>query len=139
MAAVEGPQPEAQAVVASAVDESGAETHGVSRRSRGRDEMGPPLPESVSDMVARKEEAAEEDIDQMMALQPERMARLVRVYEKMRPKQVALILGTMPERQASSILQDMKDQSAAKVLAEMEPGKAARMSQLLIRTAGNEL
>lgn len=100
-------------------------------------EMGPPLPDSLRARVDRLESAAEGASDSVVELQPEKMARLVRVYEKMRPKQVALILGTMAERQAAGILRDMKDQSAAKVLAEMEPNKAARMSQLLLRTDRN--
>ncbi|MFH1278418.1 MAG: hypothetical protein ABIK65_08575 [Candidatus Eisenbacteria bacterium] len=134
-AAIEGPMPASVTVAASTGGTGAAETHGVPEEA-DYEMMGPPIPESMRELVNREEEAAEENLDQMMALQPERMARLVRVYEKMRPKQVALILGTMPERQASSILRDMKDQSAAKVLAEMEPNKAARMSQLLIRAAG---
>lgn len=138
-AAASGPVPETGAATAAATPGmDGVETGAVPAEGPG-DVMGPPLPEGMSELVDRREESAGGEVDRMIALQPERMARLVRVYEKMRPKQVALILGTMPERQASSILQDMKDQSAAKVLAEMEPNKAARMSQLLIRVTGNEL
>jgi hypothetical protein len=66
-------------------------------------------------------------------LEQESFLRLVRVYEKMRPKQVAIILTTMPERQAVLILANLRDKQAASVLAEMEPGKAARMSEMLVR------
>ncbi|MCK4546013.1 MAG: hypothetical protein KAW17_01105 [Candidatus Eisenbacteria sp.] len=69
----------------------------------------------------------------VLPFDPSKLARLVAVYEKMRPKQVALILNTMPERQGVMILANMKDKSTAKVLAEMEPSKAARMSELLVR------
>lgn len=71
--------------------------------------------------------------DPLLPFDASKLTRLVRVYEKMRPKPVAMILTTMPERQAVLILANMKDQKAAKVLAEIEPGKAARISDLLMR------
>ena len=79
--------------------------------------------------------AALEDGINEAAHSPEQMARLVRVYEKMRPRQVALILGTMPEPEAVSILAEMKEKQTAKVLAEMDAQKAARISRILMRTA----
>lgn len=72
------------------------------------------------------------DLTPLLPFEPSKLGRLVRVYEKMRPKQVALILSTMPEKQAVLILSNMKDKQTAAVLAEMDPGKAARISQLLM-------
>jgi len=77
-------------------------------------------------------------LEPLLPFDEQKLGRLVSVYEKMRPKQVALILSTMPERQAVMILSRMKDNNAAKVLAELEPGKAARISQVLVNWSGHE-
>ncbi len=68
----------------------------------------------------------------------ERLARLVKVYEKMKPKQVAMILGTMPDSKSAMILATMKDKSAAAVLAAIDPPKAARLSELIVRMTSLE-
>jgi len=97
------------------------------------DTVGPPRPEENG------EEGGEEGEDPYrFPLDGANLARLVKVYEAMRPKQVALILNTMPERQASVIMANMKEKTAASVLAELEPKKAARMSELIVRLGGNE-
>ena len=75
---------------------------------------------------------AAEEIDDKLPFDPEKMAHLVRVYEKMRPKQVGLILNTMPDAQSVVVLSSMRERAAAQVMATMEPSKAARMSQLLV-------
>ncbi len=68
-----------------------------------------------------------------MVVDQEKLARLVKVYEKMRPKQVAVILGTMSIDQAAAILVLMKDKSAAEVLAATEAKRAARISQIMVQ------
>ena len=93
---------------------------------------------STATMEAEEDPAAPTAGAELTSGDAERRARLVRLYEKMRPKQVALILGTMPERDAAVILLEMREKEAAKVLAEMDPSKAARMSQLLMRLTGND-
>ncbi len=82
--------------------------------------------------------ALETDVEPLLPFDENKLARLVRVYEKMRPKQVAIILTTMPDRQVVIILSHMKENKAAQVLAEMEPGKAARISQSLLNWSGEE-
>lgn len=68
-----------------------------------------------------------------MVVDEAKLARLVKVYEKMRPKQVAVILGTMTIEQAAQILVLMKDKSAAAVLAATEAKRAARISQIMVQ------
>ena len=62
------------------------------------------------------------------------LARLVRVYEKMRPKQVAQVFDSLPDEQTVAMLSKMNDRAAAKVIAAMDPTNAARLSQMLVRT-----
>ncbi|MBN1826863.1 MAG: hypothetical protein JW958_11410 [Candidatus Eisenbacteria bacterium] len=97
---------------------------------------GPPWPPEGKHPAGEGGEDEEEPY--RFPLDGENLARLVKVYDAMRPKQVALILNTMPERQASAILANMKEKSAASVLAELEPKKAARMSELIVRVGVNE-
>ena len=133
-------------------------TNATGRRDSLREDTSPPLPEEIvtpatipvtkrgrvvgetdtaQDGRAPQEVAASEDSSKESAkdvgpFDPEKMARLVRVYEKMRPKQVGLILDTMPDAQSVAVLRSMKDRAAAQVMAAMEPSKAARMSRLLV-------
>jgi hypothetical protein len=61
------------------------------------------------------------------------LARMVRVYEKMRPKQVAQVFGSLPDDETVAMLAKMNERVAAKVIAAMEPSDAARLSQMLMR------
>ncbi len=88
--------------------------------------------ESTGIVEADSAAAGEEGLEPLLPFDESKLSRLVRVYEKMRPKQVAVILTTMPDRQVVTILSHMKENKAAQVLAEIEPGKAARISQALM-------
>jgi hypothetical protein len=63
----------------------------------------------------------------------QRLARLVRVYEKMRPKQVAQVFDSLPDEQTVAMLSKMSERAAAKVIAAMQPTNAARLSQMMVR------
>jgi len=63
----------------------------------------------------------------------EGVAHLVRVYEKMRPKQVAQILDALSDENTLAILSGLKDRTAAKVIAGMDPTNAARLSEMLAK------
>lgn len=67
------------------------------------------------------------------ALGSGKLTRMVRVYEKMKPKQVAQILDSLPDQSTVAILDSMSDRAAAKVIAMMDPGNAARLSQVLVQ------
>ncbi len=71
--------------------------------------------------------------ESLLPYDPAKLSRLVKVYDKMRPKQVATILSTMPDRQAAQILGSMKDKTAAQTLAAITPKRAARLSELIVR------
>lgn len=109
-----------------------------SDRPEDMETVGPPAPGAGPEGGVTQAEADAGEGPDEFTMDPERLKRLVKVYEKMRPKQVALILNTMQERQAVRILRGMKEKVAGKVFAEMEPKKVARMSQLLIRVNDNE-
>lgn len=71
--------------------------------------------------------------EQELPFDKEKLSRLVKVYEKMRAKQVAMILNTMSESKSAMILANMKDKNAAEVLAAIDADKAARLSELIVR------
>jgi hypothetical protein len=100
----------------------------------GPEEAGTSLAPAESDSAGAGGEVGEP----LLPFDETKLARLVRVYEKMRPKQVAIILMTMPDQQAVTILSHMKENKAAQVLAEMEAGKAARISQALVNWSDDE-
>lgn len=106
---------------------------GLHNLPRGADE---PAAEAVT---ARDEEfpgadtPAEDTAPTPPAEEPQ-LARLVRVYEKMRPKQVAQVFDSLPDEQTVAMLSKMNDRAAAKVIAAMDPTNAARLSQMLVRT-----
>jgi hypothetical protein len=123
-----------------AVDRPNPERVAADSSSAPNDSLGPAA--ASSDSLGPAEHPAgapaEAPVDALLPFDEAKLSRLVKVYEKMRPKQVALILGTMADRQALLILTHMKDKDAAEVLAELEPGKAARISQILVNWSGNE-
>jgi hypothetical protein len=96
--------------------------------------------EAGSDLVlgAAPDSNGVKPADPLLPCDAAQLTRLVSVYEKMKPRHVALIINTMSEKQGVTILSYMKAKAAAAVLAEMDPGKAARMSQLLLRWSDDE-
>jgi hypothetical protein len=75
-----------------------------------------------------------EDTSAPSPADPQQLVRLVRVYEKMRPKQVAQVFDSLPDDQTVAMLSKMSERAAAKVIAAMEPTNAARLSQMMVRT-----
>ena len=117
-----------------------------SAAARG-DATGSP-PSSGADSLAATARAPEGAVQQVAGAAPstseddvsreDKLARLVRVYEQMRAKQVALILNTMPDDESAAILERMPERTAAKVMAGMSPEKAARMSRILVESDGHD-
>jgi flagellar motility protein MotE (MotC chaperone) len=79
-------------------------------------------------------ESPAEDTAPAPAAEGPQLARLVRVYEKMRPKQVAQVFDSLPDEQTVAMLSKMNERAAAKVIAAMDPANAARLSQMLVET-----
>ncbi len=117
-------------------DASGASTTTPSTTTAGSDSLAAPMsPEGATQAVAGAAAAAGDEDE---VSRDEKLERLVRVYEQMRAKQVALILNTMPDDESAAILAAMKERTAAKILAGMSPEKAARMSRLLVESEGHD-
>ncbi len=76
--------------------------------------------------------------EQNLPFEQEKLTRLVKVYEKMRAKQVAMILDTMSDTKSAMILANMKDKNAAEVLAAIDAKKAARLSELIVRMSTSD-
>ena len=132
----------------------GGTSHAEAPEERGTEEAGavPPEVDTTSSQAKETESSADpagvtgpgsgqsaaEGVEALLPFDESKLSRLVRVYEKMRPKQVAVILTTMPDRQVVTILSHMKENKAAQILGEMEPGKAARISQTLLNWSAYE-
>lgn len=87
----------------------------------------------AAETTAPPDEAEIKTAEQELPFDREKLGRLVKVYEKMRAKQVAMILNTMPDEKAAMILASMKEKNAAEVLAAIEAKRAARLSELIVR------
>ena len=61
----------------------------------------------------------------------EKVQRLARLYEAMKPKDAAVVLEKMDRALALEILAAMKDGKASKVLSAIQPGTAADLSKRL--------
>ncbi len=59
--------------------------------------------------------------------------RLSRVFEKMKPGEIAKVVPEMDEALVVEVLGKLKDKTTAKVLGTIEPEKAARLSEKLAR------
>lgn len=59
------------------------------------------------------------------------LSDIVKTYEKMSPKQAALILIEMEEKMAVDILRNLKGETKAAILEKMPPKQAARFTSLL--------
>ncbi len=82
--------------------------------------------ERLASTLTLADEAADKDV-----------ARLVAVYEKMKPKDAALLFEEMAPDFAAGFLARMKPEAAAAVMAGLEPQKAYTISVLLAgRNAG---
>lgn len=67
------------------------------------------------------------------AVEAEKIAHLVKIYESMPPKDAAARMEQLDEDTAILVLSKMKQRAAAKVLALIEPGLAAGLSRGVIK------
>jgi flagellar motility protein MotE (MotC chaperone) len=61
------------------------------------------------------------------------VARLVSVYEKMRPKDAAAVMSSLDDRVRVPVAAKMKDRALAAVLSAMSPNDARHLTELLAR------
>ncbi|BEU87165.1 hypothetical protein TAMA11512_06290 [Selenomonas sp. TAMA-11512] len=90
---------------------------------------GPVKKESTTRRLTREE--IEKDRQMRLAEEKKRVTKLARVYDQMKPKDAAEVMGNLEDGLAVQILQRMDEGQAAKVLAAMEAGRSAQLTQLL--------
>lgn len=66
------------------------------------------------------------------AKEQERLMKVAKIYEAMRPEEAANTLTKLDERTAVDILGALKPKTAGKILSQMESDKAAALSQKLL-------
>jgi flagellar motility protein MotE (MotC chaperone) len=85
------------------------------------------LKAAIEDLGKRHEGAVKE----REGKDAEKVQRLARLYEAMKPKDAAVVLEKMDRSLALEILAAMKDGKASKVLSAIQPGTAAELSKRL--------
>ena len=81
----------------------------------------------------KKEELIKKIKSLREAVLDEKLARLVRLAEKMPPAEAAAYLSKLDEPTASSILQGMRIRQASKVMSALNPKKAASLSRTYLK------
>ncbi len=75
-------------------------------------------------------------VDEMEA---QRISGLVRVYEKMKPKDAALVMQGLSDETVIAIASKMKDQSLALILAKMDTVRARQITSMLAQIDDNQI
>ncbi len=81
--------------------------------------------------LARQQSALESAFGKAGAVAEEEAMQLVSIYEKMKPKQAALIFDQMPPEIGAGFVRRMRQNSSAQIMANMEPQNAYAISLLL--------
>lgn len=74
----------------------------------------------------------EELLGQQQKVQKERLDRLVKIYETMKPKDAATIFNEMQTEVLLSMLERMSERKMAPIIAAMDPRRARFISTLLV-------
>lgn len=78
-------------------------------------------------------------LGQVDEAEQQRIAGLVRVYEKMKPKDAALVMQGLSDETLIAIASKMKDQSLALILAKMDTLRARQVTSLLAQIDDNQI
>lgn len=90
----------------------------------------------LRDQIARLEElraALEAQLDKRAAVEEERLASLIKIYERMRPKDAAAIFDRLEMPVLLEVVGGMREAKSAPVIAAMDPAKAQRLTTELAR------
>jgi flagellar motility protein MotE (MotC chaperone) len=88
------------------------------------------LKDRLDELAAVRAEL-DEKLASLDAQEEERRVGLVKMTEKMRPKEAAPFFGELDDALAVDILDRMSTSKAGKVLAAMPPDRAARLAEML--------
>lgn len=89
--------------------------------------------EAMKALVKKKQALVEQVKALRETVMQDKLARLVRLAEKMPAPEAAAYLSRLDEPTASSILQGMKVRQASKVMAALHPKKAASLSRTYLK------
>lgn len=78
-------------------------------------------------------------LGQVDAVEAQRLAGLVQVYEKMKPKDAARVMEGLSDEVLINIASRMKNQSLALILAKMDSARARQITTLLAQIDENQL
>ncbi len=96
------------------------------------------LGEKLTELRKLKQQSAQRGAGQRQA-QNEDIARLIAVYDQMKPEQAAMVLSNLPPDFAAQILSRVQPETGARIMASVEPGQAAVLTSYMgaIRASGN--
>lgn len=96
------------------------------------------LAERLVELRKLKQQSVQRDAGQRQA-QNEGIARLIAVYDQMKPEQAAMVLTNLPPDFAAQILARVQPETGARIMASVEPGHAAVLTSYMgaIRATGN--
>ena len=98
-----------------------------------RDEAAEKAKKEAEDKKKVDAEKAKVDDGEEAGRRKEAVERLSRVFEKMKPAEIAKVAPEMDEDLVIEVLGKLKDKTTAKVLGSIDPAKAARLSEKLAR------
>lgn len=94
---------------------------------------------SELDKLTKKLDAQERSVDQKLKklgqVEANRLLGLAKLYDGMKPDQVARMIVKMEDKMIVSILPRMKSANASKILGLLPPERGARISKLMISVA----
>ncbi|MDT1063150.1 hypothetical protein RM190_14830 [Paracoccus sp. CPCC 101403] len=72
-------------------------------------------------------------------VQTDDIARIIALYDQMKPEQAAMVLSNLPPDFAAQILVRVEPQTGARIMASVEPGQAAVLTSYMgaLRAKGN--
>lgn len=88
------------------------------------------LTEKLVELRKLKQQIAQGNQGQSQA-QGEDIARLIAVYDQMKPEQAAMVLSNLPPDFAAQILARVQPETGARIMASVEPGHAAVLTSYM--------
>jgi flagellar motility protein MotE (MotC chaperone) len=85
--------------------------------------------------IERREYKLKQLIEQKNQMESARIASLAKLYDGMKPQQVAPLINRLDDDQAVQVLLKMKSANAAKILGVISPDRAAKLSSKMITLA----
>ncbi|WP_231964653.1 MotE family protein [Paracoccus aminovorans] len=88
------------------------------------------LTEKLVELRKLKQQIGNDDRGYAQA-QSDDIARLIAVYDQMKPEQAAMVLSNLPPDFAAQILARVQPETGARIMASVEPGQAALLTSYM--------